>query len=193
MGSPRVGILALQGDFTPHRRAVERIGGEAVRVRYPEQFAQIDALILPGGESTTIGMLLERWELTEPLLAAARGGLPVWGTCAGAILLAREVVGTDQYRLGLMDIVVERNAYGRQVDSFESALSLEGLEAPVRGVFIRAPIIRSAGPEARVVGRLEDAIVAVAQGPLLATTFHPELAEDDRVLSGFLAGAFAGG
>jgi pyridoxal 5'-phosphate synthase pdxT subunit len=189
----RVGILALQGDFTPHRKAVERLGHEPVRVRYPGEFSEIDALILPGGESTTIGMLLERWDLVEPLLEAARQGLPIWGTCAGAILLAREVEGTDQFRLGLMDIAIERNAYGRQVDSFETDLTVQGIEGTVRGVFIRAPIVRRVWGSARVIATREGETIAVRDGRLLATTFHPEIAEDDRILEGFLAGTLGNG
>lgn len=189
----RVGILAMQGDFTPHRNAIDRLGHEPVRVRYPHQFTEIDALILPGGESTTIGMLLERWGLVEPLIEAIAGGLPVWGTCAGAILLAREVEGSDQFRLGVMDIAVQRNAYGRQVDSFEADLTVDGLGEPVRGVFIRAPIISRVWGEARPLAVHQGQMIAVRQGPLLATTFHPELAGDDRILEGFLTGTLGGG
>ncbi len=188
----RVGILAMQGDFTPHRTAVERLGHEPVRVRYPHQFGEIDALILPGGESTTIGMLLERWGLVAPLLEAARGGLPVWGTCAGTILLASEVEGSDQFRLGLMEIAVRRNAYGRQVDSFEADLRFDGLDETVRGVFIRAPIITRVWGDARAIATHEGETIGVCQGRLLATTFHPELAGDDRILAGFLAGTLGG-
>jgi len=181
-----LGVLALQGDITPHVQAIERLGHRAVRVRYPEDLARLEALVLPGGESTTIGMLLERWGLTEPLKHRVAEGLPVWGTCAGAILLARRIEGTQQPTLGLIDIVVRRNAYGRQVDSFEAPLTIRGLDEPVNGVFIRAPIITEVGAGVEVLGTHEGGVVAAASPGLFVTTFHPELTEDTRVLELFL-------
>jgi 5'-phosphate synthase pdxT subunit len=182
----KVGILALQGDITPHRRAVERLGHHPELVRYPQQLETTDALIMPGGESTTIQKLLDRWELADPIRRRAGEGMPIWGTCAGAILLARSIRGSDQPTLGLMDAQVERNAYGRQVDSFEAEVTVEGMEGSMRAVFIRAPIITHVGPTVRVLAIHEGAIVAAAEGHLLATTFHPELADDDRLLQTFL-------
>ncbi len=181
-----VGILALQGDVTPHAEAVQRLGHTPEPIRYPRQLDPLDALILPGGESTTIYKLLDRWDLTEPLLARARAGLPIWGTCAGAILLARRIRGSDQPTLGLMDTEVERNAYGRQVDSFEADIAVRGLREPVRAVFIRAPLITEVGPEVQVLASHMGGVVMACQGRLLATTFHPELAGDDRLLHWFL-------
>jgi len=177
----RVGVLALQGDFAEHAHMLRQIGAEPVEVRKPEQLADLDALIIPGGESTTFGKLAASAGLVEPL----RGFVathPTWGTCAGAIFLAKDIVGQSPH-LGLMDITVERNAFGRQIDSFTQDLEIEGLgEDPYRAVFIRAPIIRAVGPEVEVLSRLEDGrIVAAQQGHLLATSFHPELTPDPRM------------
>ncbi len=181
-----IGVLALQGDITPHVQAIERLGHTAVRVRYPEALEALDALILPGGESTTIGMLLERWGLVDPLKRRVAEGLPVWGTCAGAILLAKRIEGSDQPTLGLMDIVVERNAYGRQVDSFEAPLRIQGLDEPVNGVFIRAPVITAVGDGVEALATHEGRVIAAASRRLFVTTFHPELTDDTRVLGLFL-------
>jgi 5'-phosphate synthase pdxT subunit len=180
----RVGVLALQGAFVEHEQALARIGVEPVRVRLPHHLDGLDGLIMPGGESTTIGRLIRRWGLLEPIRALARSGRPLWGTCAGLILMAREVVdgAPGQPLLALMDLEVRRNAYGRQVDSFEVDLEVPALgPRPFRAVFIRAPTIERAGAGVEVLARLEDGTaVAVQQGNLLATTFHPELADDDR-------------
>jgi 5'-phosphate synthase pdxT subunit len=181
-----VGILALQGDYTPHRKAIDALGHDAVLVRYPEQLEPLDRLIMPGGESTTIGKLLERWGFVEALRARVNQGLPVWGTCAGAILLARGVEGPCPHGLGLMDIAVRRNAYGRQVDSFVADVAVAGLEAPVRGVFIRAPIITEVGPGVEVLATHDGHIVAARQEARLATTFHPELTSDGRLHAMFV-------
>lgn len=182
----KVGILALQGDFTPHSEAVQRVGHCPELVRYPAQIESLDSLILPGGESTTIYKLLDRWGLIEPLYARARNGLPIWGTCAGSILLASRIRGASQPTLGLMDMEVERNAYGRQVDSFEASLCICGLPTPMRAVFIRAPLITQTGPGVRVLATHQGGIVAACQHHCLATTFHPELTGDDRLLRWFL-------
>jgi len=181
-GSGRVGILAIQGDVEAHARALTRVGAEAALVRREKDLDGLDALILPGGESTTIAKGLERSGLYEPLEAFAAAGKPVLGTCAGAVLLAREVERHPVRSLGLLDIVAVRNAYGTQVDSFaavaeEAAAGLEGL----RCVFIRAPRLRRPGLGVEVLARVEGWPVCVRQGNVLATTFHPELTGDPRI------------
>lgn len=185
-----VGILALQGDFREHEAVLQRIGAPTQQVRLPRHLDVVDRLIIPGGESTTIGRLLTLYNLLEPLRQRAGRDLAVWGTCAGAILLARQILDgrPDQPALGVMDIVVRRNAFGRQLDSFEAELSIPTLgDPPLPGVFIRAPGIETVGAEVAVLSRLPDgAIVAAQQGRLLATTFHPELTDDDRVHRYFL-------
>lgn len=182
-----VGVLALQGAFAEHLAMLERIGARARPVRLPAELDAVDALVIPGGESTTIGKLLVDYDLLEPLRARVRTGMPVFGTCAGAIMLARDI-GRDQPLLGVMDMVMERNAFGRQLQSFEADLPLEGFGGPpMRSVFIRAPVIRSVGPGVQILARLRDGrIVAARQGPLLATAFHPELTDDDRLHRLFL-------
>ncbi|MBE9471103.1 MAG: pyridoxal 5'-phosphate synthase glutaminase subunit PdxT [Chloroflexi bacterium] len=186
----RVGVLALQGAFIEHENILARIGVEPVEVRLPGELEGLDGLILPGGESTTIGQVAERWGLLEPIRAFARSGRPLWGTCAGMVLMAKEVVDgvSGQPRLELMDVVVRRNAFGRQVDSFEVGLEVPALgEEPFHAVFIRAPRIERVGKEVEILARLEDgAVVAVRQGNLLATAFHPELTDDDRFHRYFL-------
>src|SRR5581483_1816945 len=181
MTGPRIGVLALQGDFAEHIAAFARLGVEAVEIRLPRQLEGLEALVIPGGESTTIARLLQIYGLDEPIRQAGRAGLPIWGTCAGAIVLARRA-DLDRPTLGLMDIAVRRNAFGRQVDSFEEELSVEGLAGgPFHAVFIRAPGIESVGPRVEVLARLTDgAIVAAREGALLATAFHPELTPDTR-------------
>jgi 5'-phosphate synthase pdxT subunit len=179
---PLIGVLALQGAFAEHLAMLRRIGARARLVRLPGELAEVDALVIPGGESTTIGKLLVDYALLEPLRERVRAGLPVFGTCAGAIMLARDI-GRDQPLLGVMDMVVERNAFGRQLQSFEADLPLQGLAGPpLRAVFIRAPVIAAVGPGVQVLARLPDGrIVAARQGPLLATAFHPELTDDQRL------------
>lgn len=185
------GVLALQGDFAEHIAVLERIGASAVEVRLPRDLDRVDALIMPGGESTTFGKLAVRWGMIEPIRAFAQAGKPVWGTCAGLIFLARDV-GREQPTLGLMDIRVRRNAFGRQVDSFTVGIDIAGIEGgPYPGVFIRAPLIESVGPSVEVLATLEDGtIVAARQGNLLATSFHPELTRDARVHEFFLGSNF---
>jgi 5'-phosphate synthase pdxT subunit len=185
--APRIGVLALQGDVREHVRALTEVGATPVAVRRPEELAEIDGLILPGGESTTIGKLLELFELLEPLRAAVKTGLPVFGSCAGMILLADEVLDgrLDQPTVGGLDIAVRRNAFGRQVDSFETDLPLLGV-GEVHAVFIRAPWVERTGPDVEVLatvagGVAAGKVVAVRRGPLLATSFHPELTGDSRV------------
>jgi 5'-phosphate synthase pdxT subunit len=195
MTTPTIGVLALQGDFAEHIDVLRSIGVDAVEVRLPRQLAEIDALIIPGGESTTITRLLDIYELREPIRRLGAEGLPIWGTCAGAIVLAKQATDLDRPNLALMDIDVRRNAFGRQVDSFEADLQVEGLgDAPFHAVFIRAPLIERAGPAVAVLARLPDGtIVAAREGALLATSFHPELTGDarfHRLLAG-LAAAYA--
>ena len=184
----RVGVLALQGDFAEHIVALRALGADAVEVRTLDQLRAVDGLVIPGGESTTIARLLIAFELIEPLRDLIAGGLPVWGTCAGAILLAKRVTNLDRPPLAVMDITVERNAFGRQVDSFEADLDITGIEGgPLCAIFIRAPIIRRAGRGVDVLASLDDGtIVAARQARLLATSFHPELTDDRRVHGLFL-------
>jgi 5'-phosphate synthase pdxT subunit len=186
----RVGILAIQGDVQAHRHSVERLGCEAVPVLREKELQHLDALILPGGESTTIAKGLERLQLYQPLREAGANGLPILGTCAGAILLGRQVERHPVPSLGLLDVVSVRNAYGTQVDSFAAEVdpgAAPGLEG-LRCVFIRAPQLRDPGREVEVLARVDGAPVLVRQGGLLAATFHPELTDDLRVHALLLAG-----
>jgi 5'-phosphate synthase pdxT subunit len=178
----------MQGDFREHIERLYALGVEACEVRTAGELASVDALIIPGGESTTIARLLIAFDLLEPLRARIAEGLPVWGTCAGAIMLAKRVPGLDRPPIGVMDITVDRNAFGRQVDSFEADLDVAGLEGgPLHAVFIRAPVIREPGPGVEVLAALEDGrIVACREGRLLATSFHPELTDDSRLHEWFV-------
>ncbi len=186
-----VGVLALQGDFLEHRRMLAGLGVEAALVRTPGELDAVDALILPGGESTTIARLARSSGLWEPLGSRLAAGMPAWGTCAGAILLASEVPGLDREPLGAMAMRVRRNAFGRQIDSFETMLAVRGIStAPYRAVFIRAPVFEELDPSVEVLARLPDGrVVAARQGSLLATAFHPELTADPRLHALFLARA----
>ena len=186
---PRVGVLALQGDVREHAEALAGLGVEAREVRTLADLDAVDGLILPGGESTTIARLLLAFGLHAPLRERIEGGLPAWGTCAGAILLARRAPELDRPTLGLLDVTAERNAYGRQVDSFEADLDCAGVEGgAVRAVFIRAPRLRDPGPGVEVLATLDDgSIAACREGRLLATAFHPELTADRRLHARFLA------
>jgi len=181
----RIGVLALQGAFIEHEQALQRIGVEAREVRLPEHLEGLDGLIIPGGESTTIGKLAVQYGLMEPIRAMAAAGKLLWGTCAGMIFMAKDV-GRDQPLLGLMDVTVQRNAFGRQVDSFETDLDVPAIitpenKRPFHAIFIRAPLIESVGVGVDVLAALSSgAIVAARQGRLLATSFHPELSYDDR-------------
>lgn len=187
--STAAGVLALQGDFAEHIAVLERLGVDAVEVRLPGQLDDLDALIIPGGESTTISRLIHQWGLLEPVRRRALEGMAVWGTCAGAILLAERTDDLDREGLQLMDITVERNAFGRQVDSFEVALAVPALgPEPFPAVFIRAPRITQVGPKAETLARLSDGtVVAARQERLLATAFHPELTGDLRFHQYFLS------
>jgi len=183
-----VGVLALQGDFREHREMLERIGHAVREIRKPGQLEGLDALIIPGGESTTIARLILSNGFQQPLRDFCASGRPVWGTCAGAILLAKQVDNLDRPGIETMDIRVRRNAFGRQVDSFEADLHIEGIDGPpFRAVFIRAPLIEEASGRARANCTLPDGtIVAARQGNLLATSFHPELTGDTRLHEFFL-------
>lgn len=185
----KIGVLALQGAFVEHMAVLKRLGVEAVAVRLPEQLEGLDGLIIPGGESTTIGKLMTTYGLLEPVRHTIEGGTPVYGTCAGMILLARDIGRHDQPLLGEMDITVERNAFGRQLDSFEEDLSIPALGPdPFHAVFIRAPSITCIGNGAQELARLHDGtVVAAQQGALLATAFHPELSSDVRMHEYFIA------
>lgn len=189
-----VGVLALQGDYDAHVRAVEAAGARAFLVRTPADVARADALILPGGESTTLGKLMARYGVDEAIKNASVSGKPIYGTCAGMILLAKNIAAGEkrggQPTLGLMDISVSRNAFGRQVDSFEADINAPRVAsggAPLRGVFIRAPFVAESGPNVEVLARYDDQTVLVRQNNLLASAFHPELTGDTRVHAYFLA------
>jgi 5'-phosphate synthase pdxT subunit len=182
-GPPRVGVLALQGAVREHVAALRAVGAEPVEVRLPADLVGIDALILPGGESTTMRRLIDRYDLAEPIRALARRGAPVLGTCAGMILLANRLTDDEAPMLGLLDVEVRRNAYGRQLDSFEADLDMPSVGAePLHGVFIRAPVVTDVGAGVEVLARDPDGRpIAVRQGAVLATAFHPELTPDRRV------------
>ncbi|MHB8987003.1 MAG: pyridoxal 5'-phosphate synthase glutaminase subunit PdxT [Eubacteriales bacterium] len=183
----RVGILALQGAFREHQKMLDSMGVESIQVKKPGHLDGISALIIPGGESTTIGRLLNDFNLFEPIRKMGEEGLPIFGTCAGLILLAKEIAGSTQPRLGLMDMAVERNAYGRQVDSFEADIGIPALDGePFRAVFIRAPHIVSVGENVEVLATFGEKIVLACQGRFLAAAFHPELTGDLRVHRYFL-------
>ncbi len=182
----RVGVLALQGAFREHRQALEKLGCEVVEVRKPEEMNDIQGLIIPGGESTTMGKLLPNG-LGDRIKELAKSNFPIFGTCAGMIILSKDIEDSDQYRLGLMDIKVRRNAFGRQVDSFEADIDISALGAkPVRAVFIRAPFVSEVKPNVGILAEYADKIVFVRQGNMLASAFHPELTEDNRIHRYFL-------
>lgn len=178
----RIGVLALQGDFREHLDALSAIGVDGADVRLPKDVEQVDGLILPGGESTTMRRLIDRWELRRPILDLAASGAPLFGTCAGMIILARHIDGGEDPVLPLLDVTVRRNAFGRQLDSFETELSVPIIgDRPVHAVFIRAPVIADVGPGVDVLARLDDGgVVAVRERNLVATAFHPELAGETR-------------
>ncbi|MBV9085701.1 MAG: pyridoxal 5'-phosphate synthase glutaminase subunit PdxT [Acidobacteriaceae bacterium] len=175
---PTVGVLALQGDFEAHRKAIERAGAQAIEVRTPAELDGVDGLIIPGGESTTMLNLLTTEGLLEPVRRFGEEK-PIFGTCAGAILLASQVINPSQEALGLVDITVERNGYGRQVDSRIARIDLEG--KPAEAVFIRAPVIRRVGPDVNVLARYQGTPVLIEQGRHMAATFHPELSPDNTI------------
>ncbi|MEX1043455.1 MAG: pyridoxal 5'-phosphate synthase glutaminase subunit PdxT [Acidimicrobiia bacterium] len=178
---PVVGVLALQGDFREHLSVLAGLGVQARPVRLPEHLAGVDALVMPGGESTTIGKLAVRWGLFEPLRDLIGGGLPTLGTCAGLIFASSAVTEGDQHLLGVLDVVVQRNAFGRQNDSFEADIEVEGLDRPFHAVFIRAPWVAKVGGAVDVLATIDDHPVMVRQGSILGASFHPELTDDTRI------------
>jgi pyridoxal 5'-phosphate synthase pdxT subunit len=182
----KIGVLALQGDFREHVKVLSSIDAAPVEVRTVDDLADVDRLVIPGGESTTIGKLAHTYGLVEPIRERARHGMPILGTCAGMIVLAERVIDGDPL-LSLLDMTVRRNAYGRQVDSFESDVEVEGIDHPVRGVFIRAPWIEEIGSDVEVLARLEDRPVVLRQGSLLAASFHPELVGESALHAYFLS------
>ncbi len=183
----KIGVLSLQGDFAEHLTALREAGAEVAAVKKPEEVLSCAGLVIPGGESTTIGKLCERFGVGEAIHELAGRGAPIWGTCAGMILLAKEIEESDQWRLGLMDIAVRRNAFGRQVDSFETDVPVVGIEGgPVRAVFIRAPYLTRVWGDTQVLAAVQDKIVAARQGQFLATAFHPELTGDRRMQEYFV-------
>ncbi|KIC57319.1 pyridoxal 5'-phosphate synthase glutaminase subunit PdxT [Microbacterium hominis] len=182
-GMPRVGVLALQGDVREHVRSLEALGAEAVAVRRPAELATVSGLVIPGGESSVIDKLARTFGLQQPIRAAIADGMPVYGTCAGLILLADRIADgiRGQESVGGLDITVQRNAFGSQIDSFETQLEVAGFDTPVSATFIRAPRVVQTGPEVDVLASLPDgAIVAVRQGALLGTAFHPEMSGETR-------------
>lgn len=190
----RVGVLALQGAFIEHVKILAVLGVKASEIRLPEQLQDLDGLIIPGGESTTISRLMHEWNLVEPIRTKAKQGMAIWGTCAGAILLAERGANLQHHGLELMDITIARNAFGRQIDSFIADLHFPAIgKKPFAAVFIRAPIITEVGPKAKTLITLDDGTVVAAQqigangrSPLLATSFHPELTDDPRLHEYFL-------
>ncbi|NYI47619.1 5'-phosphate synthase pdxT subunit [Nocardioides aromaticivorans] len=185
---PSIGVFALQGDVREHLHALTALGADAFPVRRPAELERCDGLVLPGGESTTMAKLARTFELLDPLRERVAGGMPTFGTCAGMILLADRIEGgtVGQETIGGLDVTVRRNAFGRQVDSFEADLDFTGLDAPVHAVFIRAPWVEAAGPAVEVLAEAHGHPVAVRQGHLLATSFHPEVDGDGRVHRVFL-------
>ena len=186
MSGAKVGVLALQGDTREHLAALSEAGAQAATVRRRAELDSVDALVIPGGESTTISLLLREFDLLEPLRQRLAAGMPAYGSCAGMILLASEILdagepGREASALGAIDMTVCRNAFGRQVDSFEGDIDFRGLDGLVRAVFIRAPWVERVGADVEVLARAGEHIVAVRQGPMLATAFHPEMTGDRRV------------
>ncbi|WP_243293083.1 pyridoxal 5'-phosphate synthase glutaminase subunit PdxT [Bacillus sp. FJAT-47783] len=182
----KIGVLGLQGAVREHIRSIEACGAEGVVVKTPAQLEECDGLILPGGESTTMRRLIDKYSFMEPLRAFVDSGKPIFGTCAGLILLAKNIVGYDQPHLGVLDVTVERNSFGRQRESFEAELNIAGVGNDFIGVFIRAPHIVEAGEDVEVLAKHNDRIVAARQGHVLGCSFHPELTDDNRFTQYFL-------
>lgn len=181
-----IGVLALQGAVAEHIRMLNKAGAQGSAIKRIEQLDDIDGIIIPGGESTTIGKLMREYHFIEALRAFSDKKKPIFGTCAGLIVIAKEIVGQSEVHLGLMDIKVQRNAFGRQRESFEADLDIKGIDEPVRGVFIRAPLIVEVGDEVEVLSTFQDQIVAARQGHLLASSFHPELTDDHQMHAYFI-------
>jgi 5'-phosphate synthase pdxT subunit len=183
-----IGVLAVQGDYAKHIEALSRCaqGVNVLEIRTREELQMVGRLIIPGGESTTVGLLLERYGLGDSIKAAAKSGMPIWGTCMGMIMMAHDVEGRTQYSLDLLDVTVRRNAFGAQIHSFEDEVKVTGLAEPVTAVFIRAPIVTRLGEGVETLAVYKDQIVAVRSGNLIGTSFHPELTDDDRFHRWFL-------
>ncbi|MDF2961303.1 MAG: glutamine amidotransferase [Paenibacillus sp.] len=182
----KIGVLALQGAVAEHIKLINKAGGEGVVVKKTEQLNEVDGIIIPGGESTTIGKLMRTFNFIKELQSFSQQGKPVFGTCAGLIVIAKEITGQPEAHLELMDIKVARNAFGRQRESFETDLAIKGIADDVRAVFIRAPLIEEVGEGVEVLATYRDQIVAARQGHLLAASFHPELTDDERMHAYFL-------
>lgn len=182
----KIGVLALQGAVAEHIRMIEKAGGEGIVVKRKEQLQEVDGMIIPGGESTTIGKLMRTYDFLDELRSFSDQGKPIFGTCAGLIVLAKQIAGQTEVHLGLMDIRVARNAFGRQRESFETDLEIEGIDDNVRAVFIRAPLIEAVESNVDVLARYNGQIVAARQRHLLAASFHPELTDDERMHAYFL-------
>lgn len=180
-----IGVLDLQGATAEHKKQLESLGVDAVFVKKPEQLKEIDGLIIPGGESTAIGKLMKRYGFIEPIQEFASSKKPIFGTCAGMVLVANNI-GEEESHLNLMDISVQRNGFGRQVDSFEVELPVKGIEQPIQAVFIRAPYVESVGDEVEVLAKVDDKIVAAKQKNILVSSFHPELTTDTHFLKLFI-------
>jgi len=182
----KVGVLALQGAVAEHIRSIEQAGATGVIVKRVEQLDELDGLIIPGGESTTIGKLMRKYDFIDAVRSFSQQGKPIFGTCAGLIVLAKRIEGQDEAHLELMDMTVARNAFGRQRESFETDLPVQGIDEPIRAVFIRAPLITQVGPEVDVLSTFNGEIVTARQGHLLAASYHPELTDDVRLHEYFL-------
>jgi 5'-phosphate synthase pdxT subunit len=186
-GNIKIGVLALQGAVKEHIQIMDKLGVEAVPIKRKEQLENVDGLIIPGGESTAIGKLLRQYGLREPILALHQKGTPIFGTCAGLILIAKHIAENNEPHLPLLDVTVQRNAFGRQVDSFEADLPIKGVAEDFQAVFIRAPLILEVGPEVEVLSTVSEQVVAVKQENLLGISFHPELTNDTRLHAYFLS------
>ncbi|MBA4537675.1 pyridoxal 5'-phosphate synthase glutaminase subunit PdxT [Bacillus aquiflavi] len=183
----KIGVLGLQGAVAEHIRAIEKLGVEAINIKKKEQLEEIDGLILPGGESTTMRRLIDQYDFMDSLKQFAQNKKPMFGTCAGLILLAKKVVGNEEPHIGVMNVTVERNSFGRQRESFEAELSILGVADHFNGVFIRAPHIVEVGENVEVLAKYNERIVAVREGPFLGCSFHPELTDDIRLIDYFIS------
>ncbi|MNW32256.1 Glutamine amidotransferase subunit PdxT [compost metagenome] len=177
----KIGVLALQGAVAEHLKSISSAGAEGIAIKQTQQLSEVDGLIIPGGESTTIGKLMRKYGFIEAIREFSEQGKPIFGTCAGLIVLAKDIEGSEEPHLGLMNIAVSRNAFGRQRESFETDLDIKGIEQPVRAVFIRAPLISQVGEGVEVLSEYQDEIVTAREGHLLASSFHPELTDDYRL------------
>jgi len=182
----KIGVLAIQGAVSEHINSFQRLGYEAIPVKTKESLKEVDGLIIPGGESTTIARIMQKFQLDEAIKSLVNQGLPVYGTCAGMILLAKKIKNDNQYSLGILDITVVRNAFGRQVESMEVDLEVKGLDTPFHAVFIRAPVAEEPSPEVEILSTLKEGIVFLREKNIMASAFHPELGDDLRIHRLFL-------